>query len=150
MQIISSILKENHEIYGSCVISLLLNFDRGISRSDLFLINNNKKIVKTWQIFKMGRKIPGKKHKGVKDPEKQREKRESEIKKKVSWQKILTPCDLAENWYIHLIRLIPLQKWLMIKRCLKNCWWSPNQKRKPKISPRKSCQKSPKRKMTTC
>ena len=31
----------------------------------------------------MGRKIPGKKHKGHKDPEKQKEKRDAEIKQKV-------------------------------------------------------------------
>ena len=34
--------------------------------------------------LKMGRKIPGKKHHGVKDPEKQKEKRESELRLKVS------------------------------------------------------------------
>ena len=32
----------------------------------------------------MGRKIPGKKHHGVKDPEKQKQKREKELKQKVS------------------------------------------------------------------
>ena len=31
----------------------------------------------------MGRKIPGKKHKGFKDPEKQKEKREAELRLKV-------------------------------------------------------------------
>merc|ERR1712012_49029 len=34
--------------------------------------------------LKMGRKIPGKKHHGVKDPEKQKEKREAELRQKVN------------------------------------------------------------------
>ena len=33
----------------------------------------------------MGRKIPGKRHRGVKDPEKQRENREKELKTKVRY-----------------------------------------------------------------
>ena len=35
------------------------------------------------KVFKMGRKIPGKKHRGVKDPEKQKKDREDKVKKQV-------------------------------------------------------------------
>ena len=41
----------------------------------------------------MGRKIPGKKHRGVKDPEEQRKAREDKVKKQVSVAFRLCKCN---------------------------------------------------------
>ena len=67
---------------------------------------------------KMGRKIPGKKHHGSKDPEKQKEKREAELRLKVSFETLKLCLFIA---LVLLFRLILLQKILMTKKYLRNC-----------------------------